>query len=478
MYRRIILGLVGLALAGCALPAPSSGNGATKTGNGATPAAQPRQSSTTTAPSAGTTTATCVPETTDSYQRPYSATAPWNVPVCGLAQDPRSADWANRFYYYAHYNRYMGSNPASATDSAQHDVEFGLDADPNNDFSVAVYDAADATTTARVFQRSGWNGGFNVGNGGSIPWNPSWRASTGSDAILVIINHTTGEEWALWGLVQSEYGMPANDTQCWQYIPYVWLPGGGYHSGTDLCAGGANHNRTADGTALENVFTYGGNNPGARGVGIDEYAMLVTPQEVATGQIRHALMMPVFDTMQGGAGEVCSAAQLTTSAFGSTCGGAVAPAGNFENSSNGAHGCASMPAGASLSDTAYRQTTIPEGTRFALNLSEQDIDNWLDSRGYTGTLRTTAKAFADALVNYGWFITDTSCYAADFQVSGGSNPDTAAAWRNLGIVGDGRSLLQGLITKDDVWTVAPPTNHCTNGTSSHFACAANTISYP
>ena len=77
----------------------------------------------------------------------------------------------------------MGGDPNQATNLGHHGIFFGLGADPTSDFSVAVYDAKDATTTARVFQRSGWGGGFNIGNGGSIPWNPSWRASTGSDAL-------------------------------------------------------------------------------------------------------------------------------------------------------------------------------------------------------------------------------------------------------------------------------------------------------
>ncbi len=468
MDRRIVLIMVVITLTGCALPVP--GVPVATGGSGAGAAAQP--------PASALPIGTCIAESLNTSGRPYSANAPWNVPVCGLAQDPRSADWTSRFYYYSRYNPDMASNPASAANLSRHDVMFGLDANPDDDFSVAVYNAADATTTARVFQRDGWAGGFNIGNGGTIPWNPSWRASTGSDGILVIIDTVTGDEWALWGLAQSDYGFPVNDTQCWKYIPDLWLPGGGYRSGTDLCAGGANHNRTADGAAFENIFTYGGNNPGARGVGIDEYAMLTTPQEVATGQIDHALMMPVFDTMPGGAGEVCNAAQLPTAALGSTCGGAVAPAGNFENISNGSHGCATTPAGTAMTDSQYRQTTIPEGTRFALNLSDADIENWLNTRGYTGTLRSTAKAFAVALVNYGWFITDTSCGGADFQVAGGDNADTAAAWRSLGIVGDGRNLLQGLITKDDVWAVAPPTNHCTNGIDSHYACPADTVTYP
>ena len=465
MYRRLLLGLVALTLTSCvSIPSPhtpKTSKAAQPATTTTTPAAHPAAS-----PDAGAVGATCLPEAADSYQRPFAATAPWNVPVCGLPADPRSADWTNRFYYYAHYNQYMGGDPTQATDSASYTVMFGLDANPVNDFSVAVYDAKDATTTTRVFQRTGWNGLMNIGNGASIPWNPSWRASTGSDALLVIVDHTTGHEWTLWGLVQSTYGLPLNDTQCWGWIPFS------YRSGTDLCVGSANMSKTANGTSPVNDNTYAGNNPTNRGSGIDEYALLATPQEASTGQIRHALAMPVFNTMTGGPGQVCTATQLNTDAFGSTCGNAVAPAGQFEGVAGTTHGCGNNPPAAALTNTTYRQT------RFALHLSDQDIENWLNSRAYTGQKRVTAKAFAVALVNYGWFITDTSCYGADFQVSGSANPTTAAAWRADGITGDGRDLLQGLITKTNIWTIAPPTNHCTNGTTSKAACPADTITYP
>jgi hypothetical protein len=473
MYRRLLLGLVALTLTSCVtLP----GSNTSKTSSPAHPATTTTTTPTPTTPVASpdgsATTTGCLSETTDAYQRPFAAVAPWNVPVCGLTQDPRSADWANRFYYYSHYNKYMGGDPSQATDSTLHTVMFGLDANPVNDFSVAVYDAKDATTTARVFQRSGWDGAMNTGNGATIPWNPTWRASTGSDALLTIIDHTTGHEWTLWGLVQSTYSLPLNDTQCWGWIPY------GYQRGTDLCVGSADMSKNAAGTTPINTNTYAGNNPATRGSGIDEYALLATPQEASTGQIRHALAMPVFNTMNGGPGQICTQTQMNTTAFGSTCGNAVAPAGQFESGSVGGHGCGNNPPAAALTDTTYRQTTIPEGTRFALHMTDQDIETWLNTRGYTGQKRVTAKAFAVALVNYGWFITDTSCYSADFQVSGSANPQTAAAWRADGITGDGRDLLQGLITKTNVWTITPPTNHCNNGTTTKAACPADTITYP
>ena len=416
----------------------------------------------------------CLEEIENSYQRPYADTAPWNVPVCGLDEDPRSADWAYRFWHFSRLNLHMAGNPTKSNQLGKFEVMFGLDDDPNRDFSVAVYSTADATTTARVFKRGGWPGKFNVPSPTSIPWNPAWRASTGSDAMMVILDPTTGSQWSLWGLAQSVYGLPVNDTQCWGDIASFWLPGGGFRPGIDLCSGGLDRVVKAGSTTLADYRTYGGNNPKTRGVGVDRFAMLVTPEEVATGRIRHALQMPVYNTMTGGA--ICTEAQAATAAFGSTCGHSLAPAGNFEAGSSDTKGCGE-PVTEQLTTDQYRQTTLPQGMRFALKKTPAEIEQWLDSRGYTGQKRITARAFATALVEYGWFVTDTTCSAANFQVAGASNAKTGTAWRALGVTGDGRDLLQGFITQDRIWTVEAPINHCVDGTRSKLACPATKVLY-
>jgi hypothetical protein len=71
--------------------------------------------------------------------------------------------------------------------------------------------------------------------------------------------------------------------------------------------------------------------------------------------------------------------------------------------------------------------------------------------------------FAVATRDYGWMVTDTSGWAASFQLLGGANPATAHAWRGLGIDIDGNDLLFGLFTKARMWTVEPPTNYCASG---------------
>ena len=197
--------------------------------------------------------------------------------------------------------------------------------------------------------------------------------------------------------------------------------------------------------------------------------MVVTPEEVAAGEIRHALMMGAANTMFGPA---CTEAELATAAAGTTCGFAVAPAGGLEWQGP----CTSCPP-SPLTDLERRSRAIPEGMRLALQLTDAEIDAWLDERGYTGTKRSTARTFAVALRDYGWFITDTAG-TATFAVSGGANPETESGWRGLGIDGDGFDLLFGLFTKERIWIVEPATNQCVAGTPSPYACEAAATGYP
>lgn len=458
------------------------GDGISASREAAPPTATPPAPTTTKAPTTTmpTTTTTVPPAacqmlSSGGLEPPFDPLAPWNVPVCGLARDPRSDEWRDRFWYWSHYNPRVTGLPQTTPSTGRHNIMFGLDADPLVDFSVAVYDARDATGWIRVFQRNGWRGSMYPDNGGAIPWNPAWKASWGSDAMMVILDPTTGREWDLWGVVQSGPGIIANDTECWHWKLAFFIPGGPYVSGQDLCVGSVNLIRTADLAGIMDYRTYGGNAPGARGVGIQESAMLVTPEAVASGRIRHALMMPVYNTMTGP--NPCTEAEFAAGKLGQECGHAVAPAGNFEREGTFDQGCVA-PIDGPVSAETYRRTTIPEGIRYALDLTPAEIEAWLDQRGYTGARRSTARVFARALVEFGWFITDTSCYGADFQVASGVNPATAAAWRALGIHDDGRDLLDGLFRRDRIYTVAPPTNHCIDGRRTKLACPALVSRYP
>jgi hypothetical protein len=172
----------------------------------------------------------------------------------------------------------------------------------------------------------------------------------------------------------------------------------------------------------EDYRTYGGGNPPSRGIGIQYLAMLVRPEEIARGRIAHALSMPISNP------------------DGTYY---VAPATKLENNVDGARG-------------------IPEGMRFALDVSDAEIAAWLETLPPelpAATVRA-AEIIAVALRDYGWFITDTAG-GATFQFE--ANVTAGEEWRELGLgpmqVHDyeeyPRDLLDGLITPERLYAVVP-----------------------
>ena len=72
------------------------------------------------------------------------------------------------------------------------------------------------------------------------------------------------------------------------------------------------------------------------------------------------------------------------------------------------------------------------------------MGQWLDARGYTGTIRTTARTFAIALRDYGMIQTMTTGGPWTIPVSGGRNAQTAAGWRsNVSLPGRGQPAYVG-----------------------------------
>ncbi len=62
-----------------------------------------------------------------------------------------------------------------------------------------------------------------------------------------------------------------------------------------------------------------------------------------------------------------------------------------ENLTSESGGGRHVPPGVTLDD--LRARSVPEGTRFALHITDAEIDAWLTSRGYTGQKRATARVF-------------------------------------------------------------------------------------
>ena len=157
----------------------------------------------------------------------------------------------------------------------------------------------------------------------------------------------------------------------------------------------------------------------ARGIGVQYLAMLVRPQEVVQGEIHHALSMPIRNT---------DGRQF------------VPPATKLEHPGR--------PAG------------IPEGMRFALDMTDAEIESWLASLPpEVERMRPYAGIVARALRDYGWFITDTSGGAHlqnEAWVSAGEK------WSKLGMdtvrAGDKQyphDLLDGLMQRERIYALVP-----------------------
>src|SRR5690606_12648635 len=151
--------------------------------------------------------------------------------------------------------------------------------------------------------------------------------------------------------------------------------GVGYDPNTMLCAASAFQVRDRHGQPVD-TRTWSGNFP-ASGGGWHTGPLIVTPDEVAEGVIRHALHFYSANTMDGP-----ECAPDRRDGLGDTCGGAVAPAGQLEKT---------------YFDGQPLAHQVPEGTRFSLDVKDSEIEAWLLRRGYEGRLKETARTIAVAL---------------------------------------------------------------------------------
>jgi hypothetical protein len=175
---------------------------------------------------------------TRSCARPYSASSPWNTPISGKA-------------------RYANGLPVSGP----------LTSDPTQ-YTYPVYEIG-AHTRKQTLRIDGVYS--NVTDGGhqlsiaqdvtvSVPIPRSAQAAAGSDAQVVLIDRSTGDEWGAWQLRRDGDGFSAEN---------------GYHYNTRWSAVPP---RGADGRPF-----------GSRGAGVPYLAGLVRPCEIARGRIDHAL---------------------------------------------------------------------------------------------------------------------------------------------------------------------------------------------
>jgi len=358
--------------------------------------------------------------------RPFSPEASWNRPVAELGRSDKYAAYAERFWKY-------GSFGGWDDESQRGDVYLQM-----RDYSTPIYDARLATGMKRVYFA---DFGFPPSPGYSIevPWNDSWKEANGNDGFLLMVNPDTGENWVVWAYQRN------NPSTCLNMANL----GNGFTPFRDACAGGASKLTNDDGS-VGDYRTWNSYQNG-RGMGIPKLALVTTPYEVRAGRIEHALEMTVFNSMFG---PPCDAAQVDTAAAGSTCGFYLPPATRVEWNDGPPNNCG---ANTQPNTAATREKTVPEGMRFALDISDADIEAWLDTKGYAEPLRTTARIFAVALREYGWIVAETGCFGLGIEVDGMINPAAKDIWTSLGVedTPDAGWMLDGLFTEERIYVVNP-----------------------
>ncbi len=297
------------------------------------------------------------------YRRPYGPKAPWNIPVKGLPLHEESDKYARLVY-----------EDAPAGRPGNFNLNFG-------EYTYPVYYAGDATGEYPVEIK--WKTPL---DGARMPWNPEWRANRGTDGQVIVLDPETGREWNLWQVTFD--GKTVKATNGNLVTGNYWTKEDGFKS--------------------------------SRGIGVQYFAMLVTPEEVARGEIPHALSMPIRNT----SGEFF-----------------VPPATKLEHPDN--------PPG------------IPEGMRFAIKVTDAQFREWLDSlpAGLPDAQKRLARIVGTALREYGWFITDTSG-GAHLQFEA---PESARdRWKALEIEGVKiggkdypRDLLDGLVALERIVAIVP-----------------------
>lgn len=412
-----------------------------------------------------------------SYDVPFGD-AIWNQPICGLPRHPRSVDYANRLYQWGHEN---DGSPAMDVKNGKIRTNPGY---PKTNqlaplaglFTREVYYVSQATNLRQT--KIGTLSYYSNLDGEdvntftpetTIPWDPSWQTSQGGDNEMVILDDrfdtpTGGRIYFISGYWSPDTNPLLNDK-------FPFLQCQPYFSSNRLCTFRVSVGRDLNGDYIDyrDYEGYISN----RGVGLSFLATLTLPEEVKAGEIRHALGLAIPNPAFG---PKCEQWQLGDSdEEGYKCGTAVAPATKFEQADDTVHEHINE-----LYRSYYTQDkNIPEGMLFALDMTYEEIDIWVNSRtDLNATRKKTAKTFAIAMKDYGMMIVDTNGNSPAIQTAGGVNPINAAEWTKLGMgPNDPDNLLDGLITANNLYVVDPPLATCKNGTVSQYYCQWTSIRY-
>jgi hypothetical protein len=315
--------------------------------------------------------ALALPETAEAaYQRPYGPNAAWNRPVSDFGVNSKSAQLSAK----------MNVSNVNLT---------------FKNWTYPVFEAPKATTILTVrLRHTDWGNMHNQ----KIPWNPAWvpshgywsTANPGWDSQVIVLDPATGREWNLWQVSKPDLTNKILKAGSGSLVP------GSYWTKEDGFAP-------------------------PRGCGIQTLAMLLRPQEVAEGQIRHGLSMP----FRGIDDNLFVKPAMKTD--GATAQYAVADG-------------------------------VPMGTRFALKATEADLTAWANT--LPAGMRQAALVIARCLIEYGWFITDNSGsnhIQCEDRNSAGSQWD-ALGFKQLSANGKSypQDLLDGLLKPERVYAIAAP----------------------
>lgn len=389
----------------------------------------------------------------------------WNQPICDVGNYSRSADFVQRFFKWSVLNNSTGNT----LNYQKLRVNFGFGVDIRNSFAHPIYYAKDATTQVQIeasvlpsnLDGIKWEGSTDYDRhkyrpDRYIPWNPAWEAPQGGDNSMIILDDQQGIIYEIFGYKKdleayTQCGPVFRDRICTYHVEI----------GRDEVSGEIIDYRTYEGPLQR------------RGSGLSLLAGLLTADDVASGEIRHALSVAIPNTAKKPA---CTEAQLGTTAESNTCGTALAPATKFEYVAID-HGITDQDAWKGIYDNSK---SIPEGTRFAINITDQEIESWISSQPkFSGNAKKAqvARVIAKALRDYGFIIADTSGFPS-IQNTGIINPEEKAKWQNLGIDSlQDRELLDGLLTQNRIRVVDQPTVKCQDGKLSKHYCIWTEANY-
>ena len=352
---------------------------------------------------------------------PLYAPRTWNRTAAQIG-DSLDQSAADKFYYYGSYGRWL---------TPQEGSNGRLTLPWNGYGSWPIYKASDATTTIPVWWYTYDVGPAGEGMGEEIPWNPAWIPSEQDDHGLLIDlddNGERGEGYELW----SCFG---TSTRPWVFdfldsLQPVYSRGWRYG---DLLTG------TIVKRTKENVGAYIG-----RGAGmLAKRSMILTAEEVqdaisGDGFVHHALAGVGVNYHAGSYAE-------TNELW-------VAPASRIEHPEGQPVGVAD-----NIPDSPD-SNLFPEGTRFYLNIDDAGIEEWLDSRSYSGAIRDTARVIAKTLAVYGWIHVETGTGEPQIECDPiGPGYPSSSTWTTLGLTSStlAANLLDDLITSSNLVVCNP-----------------------